>query len=201
MCVLCSAASYTLQPIRPNRIISAEYTTTACGAKAKRKTFLVIKTAANYLRSKYLLLCDNDDIAIYFDNKRRQKLYGVIKTGLIFMLLSAPLLAISNEAQAAGDAGAGAKIFEQCGACHSAKQGENVVGPSLYGVIGRPAGSVDGFDYSKAMTEAAKKGLSWTPENIINYLQNPRKYLDDFASDPGAPNKMTFSLADQKQRE
>ena len=128
-------------------------------------------------------------------------MYGVIKTTLIFTLLSAPLSAITNEARAAGDAGAGAKIFEQCGACHSAKQGENIVGPSLYGVIGRPAGSVDGFDYSKAMSEAAKKGLTWTPENIVTYLQNPRKFLDDVAGDSSAPNKMTFSLADQKQRE
>jgi cytochrome c len=128
-------------------------------------------------------------------------LYGVIKQNLPIAVVAISLLAIPCEANAAGDAGAGAKVFEQCGACHSAKQGENVVGPSLYGVIGRPAGSVDGFDYSKAMTEAAKKGLTWTPENIVNYLQNPRKFLDDFAGDSSAPNKMTFSLADQKQRE
>jgi cytochrome c len=128
-------------------------------------------------------------------------LYDVIKQNLPIAVFAISLFTIPSDANAAGDAGAGAKIFEQCGACHSAKQDEVVVGPSLYGVIGRPAGSVSGFDYSRAMEGAAKKGLLWTPENIVNYLQNPRKYLDDVAGDPGAPNKMPFSLADQKERE
>jgi cytochrome c len=75
------------------------------------------------------------------------------------------------------------------------------VGPSLFGIIGRPAGSIPGYSYSQAMREAAKKGLVWTPDNIVNYLQNPHKFLDTVAGDSSAPNKMPFSLADQQQRQ
>ena len=128
-------------------------------------------------------------------------MYGVIKSSLSIAAFIISFFTLQSAANAAGDATAGATIFEQCAACHSAKQDEVIVGPSLYGVIGRPAGSATGFEYSRAMQEAAKKGLTWTPENIVNYLQNPRKYLDDAAGDPDAPNKMPFSLADQKQRE
>jgi cytochrome c len=101
----------------------------------------------------------------------------------------------------AGDAAKGEVIFQQCHQCHSPAQGVNVVGPSLYHVVGRPAGSIAGYAYSKAMQESAQKGLVWTPENIVAYLKDPHKFLDDFAGDPGAPNKMPFSLEDQTQRE
>ena len=42
-------------------------------------------------------------------------------------------------AMAAGDPSAGAAIFKQCSACHSPEKGRNLIGPSLYGVVGRPA--------------------------------------------------------------
>jgi cytochrome c len=116
--------------------------------------------------------------------------------GLAIGLMLAPM----HAARAEGDAVNGAKIFEQCGGCHSTEKGENIFGPSLYGVIGRPAGSIADFKYSLAMQEAVGKGLVWTPENIVNYLKDPRKFLDAFVGD-AVPNKMTFSLADQKSRE
>lgn len=134
-------------------------------------------------------------------NKRRTKLYDVIKHILLAPIAFGFILQTTSIAEAAGDAANGATIFQQCRACHSPSQGVNMVGPSLYNVVGRPAGSIPGYAYSQAMQESAKKGLVWTPENIVNYLQNPHKYLDDYAGDPGAPNKMPFMLSDSKQRE
>ena len=128
-------------------------------------------------------------------------MYDVIKRALLAPIICAFALQATSIAHAAGDAASGATIFQQCSACHSPKQGVNLVGPSLYNVIGRPAGSIPGYAYSQAMQEAAKKGLVWTPENVVNYLQNPHKFLDSYAGDPGAPNKMPFMLADPKQRE
>ncbi len=111
------------------------------------------------------------------------------------------LLAGFAGATAPGNPTNGATIFQQCTACHSPQKGVNLVGPSLYGIVGRPAGSIAGYSYSPAIQEAANKGLIWTEENITAYLQNPHKFLDDFAGDPGARNKMPFSLSDLQQRQ
>ena len=73
-----------------------------------------------------------------------------------------------------GDAAAGESIYYQCRACHMVEEGKNGVGPSLYGVIGSTAGSVDGFNYSDAN---ANSGLTWTPEIMFEYLESPREYL------------------------
>ncbi len=73
-----------------------------------------------------------------------------------------------------GDAGAGETIFVQCKTCHLLEEGKNGVGPSLYGVIGREAGSIDGFNYSDAN---AGSGITWTPEIMFEYLEAPREYL------------------------
>ena len=84
----------------------------------------------------------------------------------------------------AQDAAAGKKVFAKCMACHDAKAEKNKVGPHLVGVIGRTAGTVEGFKYSPAMVEAGKGGLVWTEENIHKYLENPKEFV------PG--NKMAF---------
>ena len=73
-----------------------------------------------------------------------------------------------------GDAAAGEKVFNQCKTCHVAEAGVNRVGPSLWGLIGRTAGSVDGFKYSPANK---KSGLVWTPEQLFTYLEAPQKTI------------------------
>lgn len=82
----------------------------------------------------------------------------------------------------AGDAAAGEKVFNQCKACHSLKAGENRVGPSLAGVIGRQAGMVEGYKYSEPMKNSK---VTWTPENLEKYLADPKAFI------PG--NKMAFA--------
>ncbi|TWB67659.1 cytochrome c [Nitrospirillum amazonense] len=115
-------------------------------------------------------------------------------------LVVALAVGCAGTARAAGDAANGATVFKKCAACHSAEQGVNKVGPSLFGVVGRPAGSIDGYSYSPAVQQAAAKGLVWSEDNIVAYLANPHKYLGDFVGDPSVSNKMPFSLADEQQR-
>ena len=78
---------------------------------------------------------------------------------------------------AAGDAEAGKNVFKECLACHTVEAGKNKVGPSLHGVVGRQAGSVDGFRYSKPMKEKAEAGFTWTPENIAAFVKSPKEVL------------------------
>ncbi len=67
---------------------------------------------------------------------------------------------------------AGEHIFKsQCGICHSAVKGKNVIGPSLFGVIGRKAGTEPGFHYSAANK---KSGITWSDAELEKYLKNPR---------------------------
>jgi len=84
------------------------------------------------------------------------------------------VLGAALPAQAA-DADHGAKVFNtQCGECHSVKAGKNRTGPSLFGVVGRGAGSVPGFRYSEAMKNS---GLTWTDDELDAYLSDPRKVV------------------------
>ncbi len=73
-----------------------------------------------------------------------------------------------------GDAAAGETVFAQCRTCHLIDEGRNGVGPSLYGVIGRTAGTIEGFRYSDAN---ANSGVTWTPEVMYEYLEAPREFM------------------------
>ncbi len=79
------------------------------------------------------------------------------------------------EAAAGADAGAGATIFKKCMACHSIDQGgPNKVGPNLWGLVGRPKASHEGFNYSDAMKA---KGGDWTPADIAAFIHNPKEFV------------------------
>ena len=76
---------------------------------------------------------------------------------------------------AMGDVAHGEKVFKKCSACHMiAADGKNKIGPNLWGVIGRTAGAIDGYNYSKAMTAYAKE---WTFEEMNSYLIKPQAYI------------------------
>ncbi len=87
------------------------------------------------------------------------------------MAVLAAAFAVAQPA-AAADPESGQKIFKtQCSACHAVAAGRNLVGPSLFGIVGRKSGSIDGFRYS-----AANKGanLTWDPATLDTYLTNPK---------------------------
>jgi cytochrome c len=83
----------------------------------------------------------------------------------------------------------GKQAFAQCSACHSI-DGSNGVGPPLSGVVGRKAGSVAGFRYSRAMKGS---NIVWDEKSLDAFVSDPQKVV------PG--NVMPFAgVADAKQR-
>tara|TARA_B100000965_G_scaffold379801_1_gene375834 strand:- start:261 stop:833 length:573 start_codon:yes stop_codon:yes gene_type:complete len=76
---------------------------------------------------------------------------------------------------AMGDLTHGEKVFKKCSACHMiVADGKNKIGPNLWGVIGRKAGSIGDYNYSKAMIAYAKE---WTFEEMNSYLIKPQAYI------------------------
>ncbi len=89
-------------------------------------------------------------------------------------------------ASAEGDAAKGEKVFRKCKACHAVGEGaKNKVGPQLNDLIGRTAGTVEGFKYSKAMVAAGEEGIVWNDETLHAYLEKPRDYIKG--------NRMSFA--------
>lgn len=76
---------------------------------------------------------------------------------------------------AEGDAVRGERVFQRCYSCHSVDPNETakLQGPSLFRVIGRPAASVAGFEYSGAMKAKRAAGLVWTAQMLDRYLADP----------------------------
>ena len=69
---------------------------------------------------------------------------------------------------------AGERAFQKCYSCHAAEAGRNdLTGPSLHGIIGRPVAAVPGFDYSPALRRFAVTHPRWTPELIDRYAADP----------------------------
>ncbi len=104
-------------------------------------------------------------------------------------------------ALAEGDAVKGKKAFNKCKACHTivSDEGETIIkggktGPNLYGVVGRAAGSVDGFKYGKSLAAAGEKGLVWDEETFVAYSKNPKDFLKSYLDDSKAKSKMSFKL-------
>ncbi|HXM85038.1 MAG TPA: cytochrome c family protein [Stellaceae bacterium] len=69
----------------------------------------------------------------------------------------------------------GAQLFKiSCAVCHSAEAGQNKVGPSLFGVVGRKAGTSADYAYSEAMKNS---GFTWTSDQLDKYLANPKSVV------------------------
>jgi len=76
----------------------------------------------------------------------------------------------------AGDVKKGAKLFKsKCAQCHTANEGGlTKQGPNLYGILGRPAGSKEGFPYSEGNKTS---GITWSSKHMMAYLIAPQKYI------------------------
>lgn len=108
-------------------------------------------------------------------------LLSITTIGILAVLLAKPT--------AAQDATAGKEVFAQCSVCHST-DGSRLVGPSLQGVVGRKAGTLAGFRYSRAMKAA---NITWDEKTLDAYIAAPQQMM------PG--NLMPFSgIGDVTQR-
>ena len=136
----------------------------------------------------------------------------------IALLLGAPALAATDEADSAadtgsaeitasGDAAAGETVFaKQCVTCHVVvnEEGETLAGsrgrqgPNLYGVTGAPVGSVEDFKYGKGMAEAAETGAIWDEENFVAYVQDPTEWLREVSGDDKARSKMSWKVRNEQ---
>ena len=83
----------------------------------------------------------------------------------------------------AQDAEKGAKVFNKCMACHAVDD-KNKIGPSLKGIVGRKAATVEGFKYSDAMLAKGAEGVIWDEATLATYLPDPKAFV------PGT--KMSF---------
>lgn len=120
----------------------------------------------------------------------------------ITMTSLAALAFCAAPAFAEGDAAAGEKTFNQCQTCHVVADadgktlaGRNAkTGPNLYAVIGRKAGSYEGFNYGADMVRAGEKGLIWDEATFVEYVQDPTAFLKSYLEDNKAKGKMQFKL-------
>jgi cytochrome c len=94
----------------------------------------------------------------------------IIKYLSLFLLAGASSVALAQQ----GDAKRGQKVFEVCGACHAANGASNEVGPSLRGVFGRKAGSLEDFRYSPAMK---RSGITWSAPSLEAFIAEPQKVV------------------------
>ena len=80
-----------------------------------------------------------------------------------------------KEILALGDATHGEKVFKKCSACHIvAKGGKNLIGPALYGIVGRASASIPDYAYSSALKA---HGKNWSFEELNAFLLKPRSYI------------------------
>ena len=69
----------------------------------------------------------------------------------------------------------GAKVFKKCLTCHSIGKGDpNKIGPNIFGVLNRKAGSISDYKYSKAMVAFGK---SWSVKEMDGFLTKPRDWV------------------------
>ena len=117
-------------------------------------------------------------------------------------LAAAPTLADESNFSDIGDPAAGKGAFSQCQACHvvvddagNTLAGRSArTGPNLYGIIGRQAGTVEGFRYGKSIILAGEQGLIWDADAFVAYVQDPMGYLREVLDDSKARGKMAFRV-------
>jgi len=134
---------------------------------------------------------------IFYVEKPEKSAYQVANVTTVASTTSAETSSVSSESVnimalfASTNAAEGAKVFKKCAACHSITEGGgNKIGPALWGVLGRKAGSISDYKYSKAMTA---HGKLWSFEEMNGFLTKPKDWIKG--------TKMSFlGLKSEKER-
>ena len=100
-------------------------------------------------------------------NKGHRRMKPVILTAAALAAL-----AFAAPARADGDAAAGKSVFAKCAICHTTDPAKKGIGPTLFGVVGRKAGALEGFAFSDSMKSANR---TWDEATLDTYLTDPRK--------------------------
>ena len=110
------------------------------------------------------------------------------------LAIAAAVALVSSQASADGDAAKGAKVFNKCKACHDAtKGGKHKVGPNLFGVYGRKAGTMEGFNRYKGLVGA---DWTWDDKLLKEYLHDPKAFTHKRT---GKDSIMTFKLTKEDE--
>ncbi len=113
-------------------------------------------------------------------------------------LAALALVSFAGVAHAEGDAAKGKKVFKKCMACHKVgDKAKNGVGPVLNNIIGRKAGTVEKFRYSKLLKGASEAGLVWDEAMLDKYLdkKGANKTLKNFIKEKGGKPKGKSKMA------
>ena len=117
--------------------------------------------------------------------------FGLIRPAAAFLAI-AVISWPENASAADADTVRGESLFKACSNCHEVGEGaKNKVGPHLDGIIGRKAGSLEGFKFSGAMKKAGEDGLSCSVQSIEDYIAKPRDYIKG--------NRMSFRGMEKPQ--
>lgn len=108
--------------------------------------------------------------------------------------------ALATAPAQAQDAEKGKSQFGQCRACHSLDAGKHGVGPSLHGLFGRTAGTVEKYAYSADMKAAGEKGVKWDEATLMEYLADPRAFLAKKLDKTSVVNKMPVKYPNEDLR-
>lgn len=115
------------------------------------------------------------------------------KALMVFAMAMA--MAVFGKSAIAADAAAGEEIFnKKCKTCHTVEEGKHRTGPSLFGVVGRKAGSTD-FKRYKGLKGA---DFVWDDQLLMEWIENPKAFVK--AHTDNKSTSMTFKLKDEKQR-
>ena len=116
--------------------------------------------------------------SIYYVEKPEKSAYQVASVTTVASTTSAETSSETGNIMAlfaSTSAAEGAKVFKKCAACHSiAEGGKNKIGPALWGVLGRQAGSLPDYKYSKAM---AAHGEKWSFKEMNGFLIKPKNWI------------------------
>ena len=132
--------------------------------------------------------------SIYYVEKPEKSAYQVASVTTVASTTSTETSSDTGNIMAlfaSTSAAEGAKVFKKCAACHSiAEGGKNKIGPALWGVLGRQAGSLPDYKYSKAMASYGKK---WSFEEMNGFLIKPKDWIKG--------TKMSYAgLKNEKER-
>lgn len=117
---------------------------------------------------------------------KRPMLSALALSALLSLAAVAPAAAVQEESD-------GKVAFNNaCRTCHSFKAGDNRLGPTLHGVVGRKAGSIEGFQFSAAMKSS---GITWDESNLDKFIASPDTVVHGNAMKPFG------GVADASERE